>query len=151
MRRSEKEITDRAEIDAVIGSCQVCRLGLCDEGEPYIVPMCFGYDGESVYCHSAVEGRKLDILRRNPRVCVEFDQLLDLVEGKEACGWGMHYRSVVGTGTAEFVEGLEAKRAGLALVMAQYSDGDFSFPEGAVNRVSVFRVRLDQLTGKQAG
>ena len=143
MRRSEREITDRAEIDAVIGSCQVCRLGLCD--------MCFGYDGEFVYFHSAVAGRKLDILRRNPRVCVEFDQLLDLVEGKEACGWGMHYRSVVGTGTAEFVEGLEAKRAGLALVMAQYSDGDFSFPEGAVDRVSVFRVRLDQLTGKQAG
>ena len=151
MRRSEKEITDRAEIDAIIGSCQVCRLGLCDEDEPYVVPMCFGYDGEFLYFHSAVEGRKLDILRRNPRVCVEFDEVIRVVEEEEACRWGIHYRSVIGTGTVEFVEELEAKRAGLALVMAQYTDGDFSFPEGAVDRVSVFRVRLDQLTGKRAG
>jgi nitroimidazol reductase NimA-like FMN-containing flavoprotein (pyridoxamine 5'-phosphate oxidase superfamily) len=47
MRRTEKEI-GRAEIDAIIRRSQVCRLGLSDQGEPYVVPLCFGYDGQAL-------------------------------------------------------------------------------------------------------
>jgi nitroimidazol reductase NimA-like FMN-containing flavoprotein (pyridoxamine 5'-phosphate oxidase superfamily) len=68
MRRSEREIKDRAVIDAIIRQCLVCRLGLSDGEEPYIVPLCFGYDGEALYVHSASDGRKIDILRKNSRV-----------------------------------------------------------------------------------
>jgi nitroimidazol reductase NimA-like FMN-containing flavoprotein (pyridoxamine 5'-phosphate oxidase superfamily) len=150
MRRSEKEITDRAEIGAIIRGAKVCRLGLCDDGEPYIVPMCFGYDGEYLYFHSAVEGRKLDILRRQPRVCIEIDEMLAMVEADSACRWSMSYRSVMGLGTVEFLENLAAKRAGLAVVMAQYATGEFTFPDQAVDRVCVFRVRVDELTGKRS-
>jgi nitroimidazol reductase NimA-like FMN-containing flavoprotein (pyridoxamine 5'-phosphate oxidase superfamily) len=151
MRRSEKEITDRAQIDAIIRGAKVCRLGLCDDGEPYIVPMCFGYDGEFLYFHSATEGRKLEILRRQPRVCVEVDEMLAMVEAENACGWSMSYRSVMGLGTVEILEDPIAKRAGLAVVMAQYSDRDFTFADKAIDRVCVFRVRLDEVTGKQSG
>jgi nitroimidazol reductase NimA-like FMN-containing flavoprotein (pyridoxamine 5'-phosphate oxidase superfamily) len=151
MRRSEKEIEDRAEIDAIIRSCRVCRLGLCDGDEPYIVPMCFGYDGDCLYFHCAPEGRKMEILKRHPRVCVEFDEMLAMVEAESACRWSMSYRSVMGLGTVEFLEDPASKRAGLAAVMAQYSDGEFAFAEQAIERVCVFRVRLESLTGKQSG
>jgi len=75
MRRTEKEIENRAEIDSIIRRNQVCRVGLSEQGSPYVVPLCFGYDGESLYFHCAREGRKLDILRQNDKVCLETDFL----------------------------------------------------------------------------
>lgn len=141
---------DRTEIDAIVRSCQVCRVGLADGAEPYIVPMSFGYDGECFYFHCAQAGRKLDILRRNSRVCVELDEVVRMVEAENACGWSMRYRSVMGAGVAEVIEEAEAKRAGLAVIMAQYSDQVPSFTDAAVERVCVFRVRPDWLTGKQS-
>jgi len=149
MRRSEKEITDRAEIDAVIRSCKACRLGLSDDGQPYIVPLSFGYDGEALYFHSATEGRKLDILRKNNRVCVEFDVLEGLEKAREACAWGIRYRSVIGEGSATILEDLEEKKKAFAILMAQYSDKDYSFPDETVARTAVVKITFDSLTGKQ--
>jgi len=141
---------NRSEIDAIIRSCQVCRVGLVDGSEPYIVPMSFGYDGECFSFHCAPAGRKLDLLRRNPRVCVELDEVVRMVEAENACGWSMHYRSVMGAGVAEIIEGAEAKRAGLTVIMNQYTDREPPFTAAAVERVCVFRVRPDSLTGKQS-
>src|SRR5271157_1176991 len=104
MRRSEREIKERAVIDATIRQCLVCRLGLADGVEPYIVPLCFGYDGEALYFHSASDGRKIDILRKNNRVCFEFDIPEGMREAEQGCRWGIKYRSVIGFGTAEIVD-----------------------------------------------
>ena len=150
MRRNDKEIKDRAEIDAIIRHCRLCRLGLCDDGEPYVVPLNFGYDGDTLYFHCAPEGRKLDILRRNNHVCVEFDIPGRMIEDKQACDWGMKFQSVMIFGKAEILEGLQDKRHGLAALMAQYSDKTFSFPDAAVHRVCVIRVMVDRVSGKQS-
>ena len=85
MRRGEREIKDRAEIDAVMRRCRVCRLGLCDGNEPYIVPICFGYDGQALYFHCAHEGRKIDIIRTNNRVGFEFDILESMKQTENVC------------------------------------------------------------------
>jgi hypothetical protein len=113
MRRTEKEI-GRAEIDSIIRRSQVCRLGLSDQGAPYVVPLCFGYDGQALYFHCAKEGRKLDILRRNERVCFEFDIVEGMVETEQACGWTIRYQSVIGFGRASVVETAADKERGLA-------------------------------------
>ena len=150
MRKTEREIKDRAEIDAVIRQSQVCRLGLVDGDTPYIVPLCFGYDGQTLYAHCAPEGRKIDVLRRNPRVCVEFDVVKGLVQAADACGWTIRYRSVIGTGKAELITDPAEKCRGLALIMAQYTPGYFTFPDAVVARTAVLRITLDSLTGKQS-
>ena len=152
MRRREKQIVDRAEIDGVIRGSKVGRLGLSDGGRPYVVPLCFGYDGRALYFHSARKGRKLDILRGNPSVCVEFDVPGDVVEAENACGWSMRFRSVIVFGTASLVEDPEEKIAGLNLLMAQYSSPGrvFSFPDKKVTRTVVFKVVIDEITGKQS-
>jgi nitroimidazol reductase NimA-like FMN-containing flavoprotein (pyridoxamine 5'-phosphate oxidase superfamily) len=150
VRRSEKEITDRNAIDAVIRQCQVCRLGLADGDAPYIVPLSFGYDGHCLYFHCAAQGRKLDILRRNPRVCFEFDIVEGLIEAEAPCGWGMRYRSVIGMGTVHFVEDPEAKHRALSRIMAQYASGRFDFPEKVVDATVVFKVAVESVTGKQS-
>ena len=65
MHRNDKEIKDVAAIEGVLRAAKVCRLGLCDGDRPYVVALCFGYDGDALYFHSAGQGKKLDILRKN--------------------------------------------------------------------------------------
>ena len=150
MRRSEREIKDREAIDAIIRQCLVCRLGLSDGEEPYIVPLCFGYDGEALYFHSASDGRKIDILRKNSRVCFEFDIPEGMREAEEGCRWWIKYRSVIGFGTAEIVDDQEDKKKALGIIMAQYSGRKYVFPEDAVARTAVIKVAIARITGKQA-
>jgi nitroimidazol reductase NimA-like FMN-containing flavoprotein (pyridoxamine 5'-phosphate oxidase superfamily) len=150
MRRGEKEINDRAEIDSIIRSSQVCRLGLSDNGQPYVVPLCFGYDGKALYFHCAKEGRKLDILRRNNKACFEFDVVAGLVEANQGCDWGIGYQSVIGFGTAQVIEDIAQKETALTCLMAQYSRQSFVFPPDRLARAAVVRVEIDSLTGKQS-
>jgi uncharacterized protein len=149
MRRLEREIVDREEIDSVIHSCLVCRLGLTDGKEPYIVPLNFGYDGLAFYFHSAPAGRKIDLLRRHNRVCFELESIEGMIEAEEACHWGIRYRSVMGGGTAYLVEDLDEKRYALSLLMEHYSPGSFSFPESSVKATAIIKVCIETISGKQ--
>jgi len=150
MRRSEKEIKDRAEIDLIIRRSQVCRLGLSDRGQPYVVPLCFGYDGKALYFHCAKEGRKLDILRRNNRVCFEFDIVEGMVEADQGCDWDARYQSVIGFGIAHFIEDGTGKQNALSFLMSQYSERTFSLPPEMVSRIAIVKIEIDSLTGKQS-
>jgi uncharacterized protein len=148
MRKTEREIKDRAEIDAIIRGSQAGRLGLTNGIEPYIVPLCFGYDGDHLYFHCAQEGRKMDILRKNNRVCFEFDHIDGFVENEQACQWGLRYRSVIGFGTATILEDPEEKRQALTLVMKQYSPSAYTFPEKVVSLTAVIKIRIESISGK---
>jgi nitroimidazol reductase NimA-like FMN-containing flavoprotein (pyridoxamine 5'-phosphate oxidase superfamily) len=150
MRRSEREIKDREVIDAIIRQCQVCRLGLSDGEEPYIIPLCFGYDGEALYFHCAPEGRKTDIIRSNNRVCFEFDIPEGMSEAEQGCRWGIKYRSVIGFGTAEMVIHTEGKKKALEILMAQYSDKEYTFPDDIVTKTAIIKVVIARISGKQA-
>lgn len=150
MRRRENEIKDKSALDAIIYRCQVCRLGLSDGQQPYVVPLCFGYDGKALYFHCAKTGRKLDILRRNARVCFEFDIIENLVEADQGCDWGIRYQSVIGFGTAQMVEEVADKKNALTFLMAHYSSRTFSFPENILSRTAVIKVEIESLTGKQS-
>ena len=83
-------------MDGIIKRCRVCHLALCDDGQPYVVPLSFGYDGEYLYFHAAREGRKIDIIKKNHRVGFEFDILQEIVKSEDACSWGAKYESVIG-------------------------------------------------------
>ena len=73
MRRQEREIRDEAEIQEILEKGLVCRLGLYDGQYPYVVPLNYGYRNGCIYFHCAREGRKIDILKKNDRVCIEVD------------------------------------------------------------------------------
>jgi uncharacterized protein len=91
MRRKEKLVTDVARLHEVIHNATVCRLGLADGSKPYIVPLCFGFDGQYLYFHCAHQGRKVDIIKANPFVCVEFEQGISVVKGEKPCNWSVRY------------------------------------------------------------
>jgi nitroimidazol reductase NimA-like FMN-containing flavoprotein (pyridoxamine 5'-phosphate oxidase superfamily) len=149
MRRSDREITDRKTMEEIIRSARVCRLGLIDGDLPYIVPLNFGYRNGTFYFHSARAGKKIELLARGRKVCIEIDEGHELVSAEAACNWGMRYVSVIAYGLPRFIEEPTAKREALAIIMAQYTDGAYEFPESAISATAVFAVDADILTGKQ--
>ena len=123
MRRKDKEIADPALLAAVLREAFVCRLGLVDGDRPYVVPVNFVSSGGCLYLHSASEGRKIEILRRNNRICFETETGVALVRSERACDFGARYISVIGTGTASFVTDLAEKGRAFDLFMEKYAGG----------------------------
>ena len=108
MRRLDKEIEIRSEIDKIIHGCQICHLGFAMDGEPYVVPVSFGYDGVALYFHTAREGRKIDFISSNPRVCLQFERDVNLERSEaDACEFTFSFESVIGYG--DVVEDLLAR------------------------------------------
>jgi len=150
LRRSEKEISDESAMEAIINASLVCRLALSDENQPYIVPLSFGYQEKTLYFHSAREGKKIDIIKRNNRVCFEFDLNTQIIEAEKACKWGMKYQSVIGFGKAVFVENIEEKKKALTIIMNHYSAQKFQFPDKATEKIAVIKIEIDKMTGKHS-
>jgi len=149
MRRAEREIRERAAIRALMEEALVCRIGLADGPTPYVVPMNFGLGEDCLYLHCATEGRKIEILRRNDRVCFEMDLLRELKQGPEACGWGARYESVIGFGRAVVLTDSEEKRRGLDRIMDHYgARGPFRYPDDVLARTTVIRIDITEITGK---
>jgi hypothetical protein len=126
-------------------------MAMCDGANPYVVPLNFGYDGESLYFHAAPEGKKLDVLRVNNRVCVEFDADAEIISSEEAVGWSTKYRSAIVFGLASFVENPAEKRLAYDAIMRHYSDKTFEYPDMCVDCSVIIRVAVDSVTGKMSG
>jgi len=152
MRRNEKEVKDQRVIDELLMGANVCRLAMVDDGEPYVIPVNFGYSGGALYIHSAPAGRKMDVLRRNPRVCFEIESSVTIMRHIEPCHWGARARSVVGYGRAEIVTADKEKRRGLDIIMAQCGKTDPSdYDEKHLARMIILRIPIESLSCKQLG
>jgi nitroimidazol reductase NimA-like FMN-containing flavoprotein (pyridoxamine 5'-phosphate oxidase superfamily) len=150
MRRRDREMTDAAALAAVLQRAQVCHLAMCDGDQPYVVPMNFGHQQGVLYFHSAREGRKLDVLRRNPRVCFACHTDFELVLADHGAGCTTRYQSVIGFGTARIVDDLEAKKAAYAVIMRHYTDRPFTLPPAALDKSLIIQVTVDHITGKRS-
>jgi len=151
VRRKEKQITDQNQIDGIIKQARVCRLGLSDNGRPYVVPLHFGYDHPFLYFHGADTGRKLDILAANSQVCFEFDELIKINKHASACNWGTSYTSIIGEGTARILVDPEEKIKGLNCIMAQYSSRTHEFDPQDLAETAVIEVKILEMTAKLSG
>jgi len=150
LRRKDKEITESREIEAVIKKATVCRLGLVDRDESYIVPVNFGYERNAIYFHSALEGRKVELIKRNNKVCFEIDTDV-AIEKTDKSNCSVKYRSVIGRGKACILESNEEKLRGLKTIMRQCTGGEYSFSEERLDSVLVVEIRIEKITGKQSG
>ena len=150
MRRKDKEITNRNDIDNIILRSTVCRLAMSKNDRPYIVPLCFGYQDNTLYFHSAPEGEKINILRENNTVCFEFDIDQEIIESESACEWQQLYQSVIGFGTASFITDPQLKCKALDIIMRQYSKKSFTYTEPAINNMVIIKVEITHISGKQS-
>lgn len=150
MRRKDRKIKDKTEIEKIIKKALVCRVALSDRNSPYVFPVCFGFKDGCLYFHSAQEGRKIEILKKNNKVCFEMDIDTELVEGEKGCEWGIRYSSVIGFGMASFVEDAEEMKKALSILLGHYSDKKYEFSEHSLKQVTVVKIQVESLTGKSS-
>lgn len=150
MRRKEKKITDLLLIEDILNSSNIVRIAMVDDQEPYIVPLNYGYHDNALYIHCAKEGRKIDILKKNPRVCFEIEGRSELVTGDQACKWTMNYQSLIGYGRVEILEEKNEKIAGLDILMAQFGSKINSYDPKHVDAILILKLSIESVTGKQS-
>jgi uncharacterized protein len=154
MRRKDREIEDRAGLRAILEEADACRLAFAAGGQPYIVTMNFGYVWEGafplLYFHCAKAGRKLDMMRSDPRVCFELDVGHELTAGPAPCDYSMKFASIVGYGTLSELRDDGERRAGLDLILRHYGwKGEGSYEAGALGATALLRLEVDELVGKR--
>ena len=151
MRKADRQITDLNEIADILQRCDTIRIGISDEQAPYIVPVSFGYalkDGRiSVFFHGAFEGRKAELLKHNPVVCVEADLCHGFVEHDHG-GLTCDYESVIGYGTARLLEG-EQKEEGLRLLLEHCGTPNYKCTPEVTAVTAVTGIELDSVCGKR--
>ncbi len=152
MRRKDREVTNPEEILDILRRCDTLRLGLRGAEFPYVVPVSFGLEVEEgrpvVYFHCAREGMKLDLIRQDPRVCVEGDICIKIEPTDH--GITTRYESVIGTGVCEILTDPDACVRGLKAICDHYGYFDYDLKNcRALQFLHVGRIPLDTLTGKR--
>ena len=149
MRKKKLEITDKKEIEAVIQEAQMCRLGLCKGGVPYVVPMNFGYKDDSFYFHTGIQGLKIDYLEENKKVCVQLDVGCEVERGPTPCKFNMKYKSVIAFGDAVLIQGIDEKKEALRIITGHYAHETTDIPEDRLENLAVIKITVSSITGKK--
>jgi nitroimidazol reductase NimA-like FMN-containing flavoprotein (pyridoxamine 5'-phosphate oxidase superfamily) len=149
--RTDKEISDRRQIDEIIRGSLVCRVAMAKDNAPYVVPMSFGYDGAAIYLHTAPDGKKIEHFLANPQVCFEFERNVELRRDPQiACKWSFNFESVIGYGTISELAEPTQKEHALNEIMRQYSGKTWPFESASVAKVRAWKIAITSMTGKQS-
>lgn len=150
MRKAHKQLTKQAAVEDILRRGRVLSLGLCGDGEPYVVPICYGWEPGKLWLHTGHKGLKMDIIRANPRVSFAVWVDLDIAADAAPCKWEAYYRSVVGFGRAAIVDDEQERLHGLDVLTTHFAGaGDWSFPPDKARAAAIIRIDIDSMTGKR--
>ena len=138
------------EIEDVIHKNVIGRIGCQDDGEVYIVPMLYVYDGKYLYGHSR-EGQKIRMMRRNPKICFEIDEMRDLANWRSVIIQGQFEEILGSKNTKEVIELIEEKMATqLDKTMRVSTEGMVDFHQRQQSGITTvfFRIRIREKTGR---
>ncbi len=147
-------LTNPLEVLEIANKCEACFVSMVDEARmPYLVPMNFGLSDGNIFLHSAQTGRKIDIVKQRPDVCVCFttDNKLRWQHEEVACSYSMKYRSIRAFGKVEFIEDLDEKIIALNIVMQKYTNKDFKYSIPSLREVLCWRVKVSKWEGRVYG
>lgn len=137
------------QIEHLLQSEIVGRLGCHADDQTYIVPITYAYDGEFIYGHTR-EGRKIDMMRKNPKVCFLIDAITDMG----------NWRSVIAWGTFEELKSITDRETGMRILMDRtlpfitgettiaHAMRDTHIKDVAGLKGTVYRIRLTKKTGR---
>jgi nitroimidazol reductase NimA-like FMN-containing flavoprotein (pyridoxamine 5'-phosphate oxidase superfamily) len=152
MRRVQREVTDTDALRAILKEATVLFLSFHDEPAPYVIPVCFGHMGDTLYVHCAAKGTKMDLLAARPDVGFSASTQMIVTSGETACDFGCRAQSVVGTGRARIVETEEERGRGLDTIMRHYITGPAAEPlvykPGSRERTCLLAIDIESLRGK---
>ena len=154
MRRSERAILRREDILRVLDSCAVMHLGLCREGQAYVVPLNFGWeeiDGQLfIYFHGAGTGKKQDWIAGGANCFVTFTGGSVIVPGPIACDWSAAFASVMVSGFVCPLDDITRKLHGLDLIMRHCGhEGQTHYSSSSLQATLVYQIEALEVTGKQ--
>lgn len=151
MRKQNQEIKDKKTIDEILRSAHICRLAMSDGDIPYLLPFNYGYKDNHIFIHSAPEGKKIDLLKQNNKVCFEIEQAAELVKGDKACKWTTRYRSVIGYGEVDIITDEAQKKQGLDIIMTQHGgSAQTDYEKRLFDRMVILKMEIISMTGKQS-
>jgi nitroimidazol reductase NimA-like FMN-containing flavoprotein (pyridoxamine 5'-phosphate oxidase superfamily) len=153
LRRADKALDNPEEIEQVLASVRIMTVACCLENEPYLFTVDFVWDPQAreLWFHCATEGRKMSILKANPRVCVTVVEDRGYIQGE--CDHA--YRSLIMEGKASVVTDLTEKRRGLELLVRKHEPhpedvlARFAGDDEAVRKVGMIRIAVEGISGKQ--
>jgi len=152
MIRKDRQVTDPKEMRTFLDACNVVRVAMCDGEFPYIVPLSFGWDWEGefprIYVHSAPRGHKVELLKANPHVCVEFDRFIRYDQLKH--GITARYQSLIGRGIAYELNEPEEKSEALRRLCEHCGYKLFDPADcGSLAHTKAWRIDISELSAKQ--
>lgn len=149
---SQELIEDQQQIEEILSASKFLHVALSDGDTPYIIPMSFGYQDNVIYLHGSKRGKKIDILKKNCKVCFEAVLEGEVIPTQDICKYDVRYKSVIGEGQAQIVEDYNEKVKGLTILSEHYGKtGPFNFEESKVNAASIIKIDVQRMTGKQHG
>lgn len=148
---------DWHELADLLGCAKYMSMAMCGEdGTPYVVPVNFGYEPGIFYVHCASKGRKLDILRKNPKVCLNIVLTRGLGfkgDGSLACQYSMDFDSVLLNGTAEILEDEQLRQHAMNVLLDQYGLGrsgqNLEINSGVMGKTTMLRIQIHTMSLKQ--
>lgn len=146
-------IENRKKIEEIIQACKTCYVSMAENNVPYVLPMNFALEGNTVVLHSAQSGRMWETLKKNPRVCINWTLGEDLAwqDDRNGCSYRVKSNSVLVEGEAEIVDNYDEKYRLLQVLMAQYSEREFKFNPPAVKNVGIIKVHIQKISAKEFG
>ncbi|MBL7872549.1 MAG: pyridoxamine 5'-phosphate oxidase family protein [Cyclobacteriaceae bacterium] len=137
----------KTQIDQVLDSQVLGRIGCYADGRVFVVPITYVYDGDFIYAHSK-EGMKINMMRNHPKVCFEVDVVEDMA----------NWRSVILWGEYEELEGKLSQEKGMNVIMEKlvplissqsfrYYDNHSIKPKTQPKSI-VFRIKITERTGR---
>ena len=154
MRRKEREVTDRNEIEEILRQCKTCHVAMIDGEQPYVIPLSYGYrfledNTLELYFHAAREGRKMDVWAKNNLVCFVVSLEGEPIHAETPCNSGYYFSSVMGYGEVIILQDTGEKCNALAVMFKHQSSIDVVFNESHLEKVCVFKIRSTDYTGKK--
>jgi len=158
MRRKDREIKIKAEMLEIIKKAFYCSVAMSKDNYPYIIPMNYGFSGDTLYLHSANEGLKINILKNNSNVCIEIIQNVKVKQNPEVvCNTEMQYNSVIIFGQTEFLSNKDEKLKALRCIVEHYypnimqsGEDRINFDANVLDKLTILKVKIEKITGKRS-
>lgn len=159
MRRRDKQVEDSAVVLDVLARGEVLHLAMISAGAPYVVPLSFAalpgsaaapLERLRLLLHGAREGKKIDALRADPRVCFAASVDVAVRPAARACDFSVGYRSVIGEGRVRFVEDPAEKARALSVLSARYGAPATSLSAAEAGKVAVLEIAVEAISCKRS-
>ena len=145
------------EMEEILKRAEVGRLALSDGSLPYVVPLNFIYDDGKIVFHCAWEGKKLDIISKNPNCCFEVDEFMGEVSYHYDSLCHLDYDSVLVFGKARIENSGEENLRFFELLHAKYkeiyrkplSEGGVRFDKARLHEACCVVIDVEELTGRR--